>query len=235
MKHMLNYLIIDALIISFPLLFSFTWKIKYYKNFKPLFTSIFIVGTIYILWDALVTYRGDWWFNHEYVTDLSIVGLPLEEILFFITVPFACIFIYENLTYFVKDKKVPYNKFAYFFIGGLFILIGLAFRNQDYTILAMFSCALLFFIAAWRGKFMFSSRNYWLYMLLSFIPFIVFNYLLTSLIVVYYNPNAIWGIRVTTIPLEDFFYNYAMLSFYLLVYLYFKNKWSRNKINTKAN
>jgi len=68
-------------------------------------------------------------------------------------------------------------------------------------------------------------RNYWLYIIISFIPFMIFNYLLTSLIVVYYNPKAIWGIRVTTIPLEDFFYNFSMLSFYLMAYVYFKNKW----------
>jgi lycopene cyclase domain-containing protein len=36
--------------------------------------------------------------------------------------------------------------------------------------------------------------------------------------VVQYNPATIFGLRVFTIPVEDFFYNYAMLSFYLLFY-----------------
>jgi len=51
------------------------------------------------------------------------------------------------------------------------------------------------------------------------------------LTVVGYNPDAIWGGygvwngRFITIPYEDFFYNFSMLSFYLMVYHFFKEKW----------
>jgi lycopene cyclase domain-containing protein len=89
----------------------------------------------------------------------------------------------------------------------------------------MFSCGFYFIASLVFYPEILKMRNYWLYIIISFVPFMIFNYLLTSLIVVYYNPDAIWGIRITTIPLEDFFYNFAMLSFYLMLYLYFKNKW----------
>jgi len=228
----LNYLIIDILILIFPLIFTFTWKFKYYKFFKPLSVSIFIVGISYIIWDILVTARGDWWFNEEFLVGIEIFGLPLEEIMFFIVVPFACIFIYENLQYFVKDKKVFFNKWIYLSLAGLFIVLGLIFYKQDYTVLAMFSCALFFILTPTLYPELLKSRNFWLYIILSFIPFIIFNYLLTSLIVVGYSPEAIWGGdglwngRFFTIPLEDFFYNFSMLSFYLLVYVYFKKRWN---------
>jgi len=104
----MNYLLIDILILLFPLIFSFKWKFKYYKFFKPLAASILIVGTAYIIWDIIVTYRRDWSFNEKFLSGLYFptkeMGLPIEEILFFILVPFACIFIYENLVYFVKDE-----------------------------------------------------------------------------------------------------------------------------------
>ena len=203
----INYIIIDVLIVFFPLIFSFKWKFKYYKFFKPLAASIAIVGITYILWDALATYRGDWWFNNNYLIGIKILGLPIEEILFFIVVPFACIFIYENLIYFLKDKKIPYNKIFYLAIAGIFIILGLIYRTQEYTVLAMFSCALFFILAPSLYPDILKKRNYWIYIILSFIPFIIFNYFLTSLIVVHYNPLAIWGIRITTVPLEDFFYN----------------------------
>jgi len=228
----INYLMLDILIIVFPLIFTFIWKFKYYKFFKPLAASILIVGLSYILWDILVTARGDWWFNKEFLVGFELFGLPIEEIMFFIVVPFACIFIYENLEYFVKDKKVFFNKWIYLFLAAIFIIVGLVFYRQDYTILAMFSCALFFIITPTLYPGLLQSRNYWLYIILSFIPFIIFNYLLTSLIVVYYNPNAIWGGngiwngRFLTIPFEDFFYNFSMLSFYILVYLYFKKRWN---------
>jgi lycopene cyclase domain-containing protein len=170
---------------------------------------------------------------------IEIFGLPIEEILFFVVVPFACIFIYESLEYFIKDKEIYFNKWIYLSLAGIFIIVGLIFYHQDYTILAMFSCALFFIIASTIYPEILKSRNYWLYIILSFIPFIIFNYLLTSLIVVYYNPIAIWGGngawngRFFTIPIEDFFYNFSMLSFYLLVYIYFKKRWNISSKKTK--
>ena len=227
----INYLILDLLIIAFPLLFSFKWKFKYYKFFKPLAASILIVGISFIIWDAIATYRLDWGFNKEFLIGIKFFGLPLEEILFFVVVPFACIFIYENLAYFVKDRKIAFNKWFYIAIAAVFIIAGLLFRNQDYTILAMFSCALFFILAPTLMPSMLQSRNFWFYIVISFIPFIIFNYFLTSLIVVWYKPDAIWGGngawngRFFTIPFEDFFYNFSMLSFYLIVYLYFRKRW----------
>ncbi len=229
---LINYLMLDILILVFPLLFSFKWVFPYYKNYKPLFASIVIVGGAYILWDMLVTIRGDWWFAEEYLLGIEFI-IPLEEALFFVVVPYSCIFIYENLQYFFKDKNIIFNKWIYYAIAILFFVIGLLYYHQEYTVLALFSVSTFFIIAATWYPDLLQSRNYWAYILISFAAFIIFNYLLTSIPVVLYNPNAIWGGtvdqiwygRFITIPFEDFFYNFSMLSFYLLVYRYFKKRW----------
>jgi lycopene cyclase domain-containing protein len=57
----------------------------------------------------------------------------------------------------------------------------------------------------------------------------IFNHVLTSLPVVSYSPQAITGLRVGTIPVEDFFYNFSLLSFYLIIYLFAEEKWGRRK------
>ncbi len=235
MQITLNYILLDFLIIIFPLIFSFKWKFKYYKFYKPLLASIIIVGGTYIIWDVIVTYRGDWWFNHKYLLGFEIAGLPIEEILFFVTVPYACIFIYENLNHFIGEKEVPFNKWFYLILFGAFLCGGLVFYYQDYTILSLFSCAVFFLTASTLYPEILKSRLYWMYIVLSFIPFLIFNYLLTSIPIVLYNPNAMWGNmqawngRITTIPVEDFFYNFSMLSFYLLIYIYFKKRWNIEK------
>jgi len=221
----LDYLLIDALIIIFPLLLSFKWKFQYIRFLKPLLASISIVGTGYIIWDMLVTYRGDWSFNKDYLSGIEIVNLPLEEILFFVTVPYACIFIFENLMYFIKDKEIWYNRNFYLGLSVVFFFIGIIFYHQEYTILAMLSVSFFFLISALFFEEVLKSRLFWAYLFLSFIPFLIFNYLLTSIPIVTYNSAAIWNIRITTIPLEDFFYNFSMLSFYLLVYRYFRTRW----------
>jgi lycopene cyclase domain-containing protein len=185
-----------------------------------------------------VTYRGDWAFNKDYLMGLKIAGLPIEEILFFVVVPYSCIFIYENLNHFFNDKAIPYNKWFYYLLSIIFIFIGVFFNQQEYTVLAMFSVAFFFLIASTWFPDLLQSRNFWIYLLISFFAFIIFNYLLTSIPIVTYNPEAIWGGtvqqvwngRFITIPYEDFFYNFSMLSFYLLVYRHFKNKKSLMKL-----
>ena len=235
----INYLLIDALIVLFPLLLSFKWKFAYYRYFKALFPAIALVALGYILWDALVTARGDWSFNYTYLSKITFIGLPLEEILFFIVVPYSCIFIYENLDYFLPNKKIPFNRIFYIGLSILFIILGIAFYYQDYTILALMSCAFFFLVAAFFTPHLLQSRNYWLYIGISMIPFIVFNYLLTSIPIVSYNPTAIWGGdglwngRFITIPFEDFFYNFSLLSFYLMVYQVFKKRLNVIKTNRK--
>ena len=229
------YLTLDILILIFPLVFSFKWVFPYYKYYKPLFTSIIIVGGVYILWDILVISIGDWWFNHEYLVDFGFTlgGIPIEEALFFVVVPYSCIFIYENLQYFFKDTKIWFNKWIYYAVAIFLVIIAGIYYHQEYTMLALLSVSTFFIIAATWFPDLLQSRNYWTYILLSFVAFLIFNYLLTSIPIVLYNPNAIWGGtveqiwfgRFITIPFEDFFYNYSMLSFYLLVYRFFKKRW----------
>jgi len=225
---MINYLIINLLIIIFPLLFSFEKRIRYYKHFKSLFPAIFIVGTYYILWDIVATARGDWWFNHDYVMDLEFAGLPLEEMLFFVTAPYSCIFIYESLQIFVKDRQLSINPRLFIIPAMISAAGGIVFLHQDYTSTVLFSVALFFFMAVFLLPRMLQSLIYWLYIIIVVIPFFVMNYLLTSTPIVLYNSDAIWNIRVTTIPAEDFFYNFGMLSFYLIVYLLFKERVENN-------
>lgn len=220
-----SYLIVDLFVISFPLAASFEKRLQYYKKWKPLFMSLLIISTIYIIWDVIVTYIGHWSFNPLYTIDFHILSLPLEEILFFITVPYSCIFIYESIIFFFGDKEIFFNKYMYTGIGIIFIIISFIFIMQGYTFIVLMVVGLFLIIAPWVYPQMLKARAYWIYIILTLIPFFVVNSILTSLPIVLYNSNAIWNIRLPFIPLEDFFYNFSMLSLYLMVYLYFKKRW----------
>jgi lycopene cyclase domain-containing protein len=56
--------------------------------------AILWVAPVWIIWDIYATYKGHWSFNPNYVSDLHIFGLPFEEILFFLLIPYACIFVW---------------------------------------------------------------------------------------------------------------------------------------------
>ena len=47
-----------------------------------------------------------WGFNSDYLINFFIFNLPIEEVLFFICIPYSCVF-----TYFVFTKYVPDNFF----------------------------------------------------------------------------------------------------------------------------
>ena len=57
---------------------------------------------VFLLWDYVFTMLVVWGFNHKYVMGVYVGGLPIEEILFFVCIPFSCIFIYEVVRYYYK-------------------------------------------------------------------------------------------------------------------------------------
>jgi lycopene cyclase domain-containing protein len=225
------YLILNLFIISFPLLASFERRIRYYKNWKPLLMAILIISPIYIGWDIIVTYIGHWSFNPKHVLDFHLFIIPLEEILFFITVPYACIFVYESILYFTGDKELVFNKYIYSAFAIILTGISFIFVNQGYTFIVLNSVSAFLIIASWFYPQILKARAFWIYILITFFLFLFTNYILTSIPIVLYGPSFIWGIRLITIPLEDFFYNFSMLSFYLVVYLFFKRRWNIGEIN----
>lgn len=226
---MSEYLVINILIIAVPLILSFEKKIQFISKLPFVLISIIITGGVYILWDVIATARGDWAFNPVYISGLKIFNLPIEEILFFITVPYACLFIYETGKLYLKENEIKINK--YIFYSAILLFFVFAFLNfeRNYTFLALFSTGLFLLSAKIFTPFILKSKIYWLFIAFSFIPFFTVNYILTSLPIVTYSSDVILGIRITTIPLEDFFYSYSMLSFYLLFYLIAERIWLKRK------
>lgn len=215
---MSTYLIINILIILFPLILSFEKNLTYYKKIPNLIFSILIVSTAYIIWDVFATKRGDWAFNPEHLMGIYFFGLPLEEILFFITVPYSCVFIYETIKFYVKEKELRINKNLFWFAALLFLLIAVVFNYQHYTFTVTIFTAIFFILAILIKALLLNSYQFWLTMLISFLPFLIVNYFLTSIPVVTYNDAAFFGKRFITIPLEDFLYSFSMISLWILFY-----------------
>ncbi len=215
---MSEYLIINILIISVPLLLSFEKNLKFYTKLPYYFFSIIIVSTAYIIWDSIATLRGDWAFNPEYLVGLYLFHLPFEEILFFITVPYSCLFIFETVRFYVKDKKLNISR--YFFLIPFVVLLFniLIFYKQPYTFTVSLFTAFFFLLSVLFYDKLILSSTFWLTILVTYIPFFVVNYILTSVPIVTYNSQAIWNIRITTIPAEDFLYSFSMISIWILFY-----------------
>lgn len=218
------YLLINFLTVLFPVLLSFDKRVRFYKSWKYIFPGLLITGLVFLFWDYVFTIYNVWSFNPEYVIGAYLLNLPLEEIMFFITVPFACIFIYECLNRYIRPDLF---RRASPFISKLLIVFSaamiVAYHDRVYTLITFSLLPVVVIVAEYVIKSPFLSRFYMAY-LVSLIPFYIVNGILTSIPIVLYNDAENCGFRVGTIPFEDHFYSLSLLLMNVLFFEYFKSR-----------
>ena len=92
--------------IAGPLALSFDKKVHFYTYWKALFPALLLIGTAFLIWDEYFTINKIWGFNNDYLHGIYLGHLPLEEVLFFLVVPYACVFIYEVLIAYFPNIKL---------------------------------------------------------------------------------------------------------------------------------
>jgi lycopene cyclase domain-containing protein len=219
-----TYLLLNLLTIAFPLIRSFEHRIKFFYKWKYILISSLLTSMIFIPWDIWFTAEGVWSFNPQYLTGIYLVNLPIEEWLFFFCIPFACIFIYEVLNYFVKKDifKSVSKPLSYILV---LVLLIVAITNTDklYTTINFSATALLLMIHLFIIKSNYLGRFYFTYFV-SMIPFLIVNGVLTSLPVVSYDDTQNLSIRIYTIPIEDMIYSLFLILLNITFYEYFQNR-----------
>ncbi|WP_018342988.1 lycopene cyclase domain-containing protein [Cytophaga aurantiaca] len=201
------YLWLDLFCISFPFILSFDKKVAFYKKWKSLFPAIAIIGLFFIIWDIIFTKNGIWEFNEKYLIGTYIYNLPVEEVLFFIFVPYSCVFIYACIkAYFSSNFLEKFHRKITLLL--LFALPIIAILNADkaYTFYTSFFSWVLIWIQYYILKKSYMSWFYVAY-IIHLIPFLIINGVLTYKPVVIYNNMENVGIRLYTIPIEDLLYS----------------------------
>lgn len=212
------YLYLNIFTILFPLLLSFDKRVAFYKHWSALFPAILINAFFFIIWDIWFTHTGVWGFNSAYLIGIYFFGLPLEEILFFITVPYACVFIYDVLnTYISGDILQSYAKPVAWLLMLSLSILGVFNYSKLYTSITFCALAVMhlvhirFFGTKVLGRF-------YLAYLVHLIPFLIVNGVLTYLPIVWYNNKYNLGLRIGTIPVEDTMYSMLMLLVTISIY-----------------
>lgn len=66
------------------------------RKIKRLVLTLIPVVILYVLWDYYAIMNDHWFFDEDKTTGIILIGfLPLEELLFFITVPIAALLSFE--------------------------------------------------------------------------------------------------------------------------------------------
>jgi lycopene cyclase domain-containing protein len=222
------YLLINIFTISVPLIRGFEPRIKFFSRWKGLSLGLISAGIPFIIWDILFTKYDIWGFNPRYLSGIELINLPIEEWLFFITVPIACIFIYEVLIYFIKQdilKSISYP--ISYLLAITFVVIGIYHNDLWYTAVTFTATGIFMLMILILVKPKFLGRFYMGY-LVSFIPFLLVNGILTGSFIpeeiVWYNNAENLSIRIFTIPIEDSAYMLLLLLINISVYEWWKKR-----------
>ena len=220
------YLILDLACILVPFIASFYPKYPFYKEWKYFVPANLLVAVFFVVWDIIFTERGVWGFNPDYLTGINIINLPIEEVLFFICIPYACVFTYFALNHLVRNK--PLEKFDFKFkilfslIALCFIVFGIGLDYPFYT-----GCFTTLFMAIMIYRK--TPMNYAFLTYFIIIPFFLLsNCFLTGSFtdapVVWYNDAENFGKRIFTIPVEDALYGFLMIAMNIVLFEYFRKK-----------
>ncbi|HLV38919.1 lycopene cyclase domain-containing protein, partial [Xanthomarina sp.] len=227
------YFILDLASLSIPFLFSFHPKLQFYKLWKYFFPATLLMMAFFVTWDVIFTHNGFWGFNETYLSGIQLGNLPIEEWLFFICIPYACLFTVYSFKNLLPKFKLSGKATStiYFTLQTIMITVLLYNYNRWYTAIN-FGYAII--LLAWIFN---NERN----LLREFLPvfaillipfFIVNGFLTGSWIneqVVWYNDAENLGIRIGTVPIEDSIYALTMLLTVFLLMEKFKS-WNNNRV-----
>ena len=184
--------------------------------------AILLPAIPFLIWDEYFTRLGIWGFNPDYLTGIYIGTLPLEEVLFFVCIPYACLFTYFALNHLIsRDLLWQSHEIISSILTVALFGTGVYFIENAYTTTTfiLLACFLAYLVLKKRARFV--GRFYFSFAVILNPYFIVNGILTGSFIdgeVVWYDNNENLGIRLGTIPLEDVFYGMLLLLMNVTLY-----------------
>lgn len=219
MFHQFVYLAVLAGALAGPLALSFDKKVSFYRLWPRLWPAITIPALVFIVWDAWFTRVGVWSFSDTYTLGIRMWGLPLEEWLFFLVVPYCSLFVYEVIkTYFPKAATGQWPPVMATALVLFFVLMAVTHTGELYTFWNFTFAAAMLILALTMKWFRPLLGFFLLAWVIGILPKLIVNGILTSLPVVSYNNAENVGIRIGTIPLEDFFYFFLLLLMNVVIF-----------------
>ncbi|MFL9844844.1 lycopene cyclase domain-containing protein [Flavobacterium rhizosphaerae] len=221
-----TYLIIDVFCIIVPFIASFYPKRAFYKKWKSFLLANILVAVPFLVWDAIFTEIGVWGFNPDYLTGIYFFGLPVEEILFFFCIPYACVFTHFALQYLIN--KNPLERFSnwltYFFMVVCIVFITVGFDKKYTFFTGLFTLLFLVFIRIRKVNISDALLTYF-----CIIPFFLLsNGILTGSFleepIVWYNNQENLAVRMFTIPVEDSIYGFLLIMLNIVLFDFFNKK-----------
>lgn len=210
-----EYLLFDLFILTASTCGVLLYKRSVWPQFSAGLTAIMAVALPFLVWDQLVTDR--WWsFNNQYILGIKVAALPIEEVLFFLVVPWSCLIIWENLKQRIAGQ-LTWPVEALIVLCGL-LLSGCALLTSSWYTAAAGSLLLITATLSMRFDHWLTQKSSVLFLCLVLALTLIFNGYLTGRPIVMYNESVMIGFRIGTVPIEDVIYGFALVSWVVMLY-----------------
>ena len=93
-----SYLVLMAACVVVTLPLELVLKAGVYRRPRRWLAALVPVFVVFNLWDWVAIRRGHWTYSPRYTTGINLLGLPLEELVFFLVVPTCALLTYQAVT-----------------------------------------------------------------------------------------------------------------------------------------
>ena len=216
------YILINLGAVIIPLAFSFSGRIAFYKKWFALFPAIILTALFFLGWDQWFTEMNVWGFNSKYLLGYYVYDLPVEEVMFFFTIPYMAVFIYEAIRTYTRESPAFEELYRWFTLLFFGIACTLLYWYSDKLYTAI-TCLVLTLILGTHLTVIRRRYMSWFYFayIVSLLPMLAVNWLLTSTPVIFYNELQNTGIALGSIPVEDFLYDMTLFTVCIGLYEWF--------------
>ncbi len=217
-----EYLLFDLLVFAGPAVLSLLPSSRFGPRARSILLAVVLVAIPFVVWDAAVAGRH-WWFDPRYTLGIDVFGLPVEEVAFFVAVPYASVFSWETLVGGARARPAWSGRWIYVAAaasipgGAVVYMTGL-----EYTGLTVIALGVAGVLDHGLGTGLVRMPRFWGFVGLVLGFTLVFNSYLTARPVVHYGEAYQLGLRVGTIPIEDFGYGVALMTGAVAAYQWFQ-------------
>lgn len=214
----IEYLLFNIFCFISPIVTSTLLPVKKIRiNIRAFALAILLPAVAFIVYDVLAT-NVFWSFNQKYILGLTLFSVPFEEILFFITVPSACLFLWIHIQYRMKKETIssllPKSLAIILLVVGLFSL----FNGLLYTGSVLIILAGVMILDSFMSAHIFRKKQWYMFLILVILLTLIFNYYLTARPIVLYSQDYRTGLMILTIPIEDFIFGLGLISMNAVLY-----------------
>lgn len=96
MDDRFQYLALMAGCLALTLPLEFVLRARVYRRWRLLVRSLAPMLVVFLIWDWVGIVRGHWTYSERFTTGILLpLGIPLEELVFFLVIPVCALLTYE--------------------------------------------------------------------------------------------------------------------------------------------